>query len=221
MKRDCPQRRTAFKNHLPSESAAVSASLFIYGFLEGHRTKMLVDTGSAVTIIRRDIWDGISRKQLETPVRAVLAANGNEISLSGQGDVLVQVGDLSVRHNVLVAGCLTQDCILGSDFLLLHGCVIDLHNHSLLVKGKVVPLSSGIYHSPISTCGVAVAETVEVPAHSQFRLIANRQGKKKEQVWMTSEVLCLSPVTTSWSPMVWQLPMLLWGKTMKILLCKF
>ncbi|KAL5477031.1 hypothetical protein EMCRGX_G023770 [Ephydatia muelleri] len=181
VKRDCPQRRTAFKNHLPSESAAVSASLFIYGFLEGHRTKMLVDTGSAVTIIRRDIWDGISRKQLETPVRAVLAANGNEISLSGQGDVLVQVGDLSVRHNVLVADCLTQDCILGSDFLLLHGCVIDLHNHSLLVKGKVVPLSSGIYHSPISTCGVAVAETVEVPAHSQFRLIANRQGKKKEQ----------------------------------------
>ena len=181
VKRDCPQRRTAFKNHLPSESAAVSASLCIYGFLEGHRTKMLVDTGSAVTIIRRDIWDGISRKQLETPVRAVLAANGNEISLSGQGDVLVQVGDLSVRHNVLVAGCLTQDCILGSDFLLLHGCVIDLHNHSLLVKGKVVPLSSGIYHSPISTCGVAVAETVEVPAHSQFRLIANRQGKKKEQ----------------------------------------
>ena len=65
---------------------------------------MLVDTGSAVTIIRRDIWDGISRKQLETPVRAVLAANGNEISLSGQGDVLVQVGDLLVRHNVLVAG---------------------------------------------------------------------------------------------------------------------
>eukprot|EP00731_Ephydatia_muelleri_P004049 Em0002g225a len=181
VKRDCPQRRTAFKNHLPSESAAVSASLFIYGFLEGHRTKMLVDTGSAVTIIRRDIWDGISRKQLETPVRAVLAANGNEISLSGQGDVLVQVGDLSVRHNVLVADCLTQDCILGSDFLLLHGCVIDLLNHSLLVKGKVVPLSSGIYHSPISTCGVAVAETVEVPAHSQFRLIANRQGKKKEQ----------------------------------------
>ena len=107
--------------------------------------------------------------------------NGNEISLSGQGDVLVQVGDLSVRHNVLVADCLTQDCILGSDFLLLHGCVIDLHNHSLLVKGKVVPLSSGIYHSPICTCGVAVAETVEVPAHSRFRLIANRQGKKKEQ----------------------------------------
>ena len=59
--------------------------------------------------------------------------------------------------------------------------MIDLHNHSLLVKGKVVPLSSAIYHSPISTCGVAVAQTVEVPAHSQFRLIANRQGKKKEQ----------------------------------------
>ena len=119
-----------------------------------------MDTGSAVTIIRRDIWDEIGQKQQETPLRAVSAANGDEINLSGQGDVSIQVSDLSVRHNVLVAECLTQDCLLGSDFLVLHGCVIDLHNHSLLVTGTAVPLSSGNYPSFTSACGVSVAETV-------------------------------------------------------------
>ena len=67
----------------------------MYGYHEGHRTKILVDTRSAVTIIHHDIWDKISKKQRETPPRAVFAANGDEINLSGQGDVCIQVGDLS------------------------------------------------------------------------------------------------------------------------------
>ena len=152
-----PQRRTAFKAHFPSESAAVSAALFVYGYLEGCRTKILVDTGPAVTIIRRDIWDEIGQKQLEMPLRAVFAANGDEINLSGQGDVCIWVCELSVKHNVLVADeCLTQDCLLGSDFLVLHGCVIDLHNHSLLVKGMAVPLSSRNHSSVTNACGVSL-----------------------------------------------------------------
>ena len=80
-----------------------------------------------------------------------------------------------------MAECLTQDCLLGSDFLVLHGCVIDLHNHSLLVKGTAVPLSSGNHSSVTNACGVSVAETVEVPANCQMRLMANRQDKKQEQ----------------------------------------
>ena len=41
------------------------------------------------------------------------SANGDEINLSSQGDVLKQVGDLSVRQNVLVVDSLTQDSLLG------------------------------------------------------------------------------------------------------------
>ena len=51
--------------------------------------KILVDTGSAVTIIRCDIWDTIGQKQMETSFCAVFAANGDEINLSGQGDVCI------------------------------------------------------------------------------------------------------------------------------------
>ena len=49
-----------------------------------------------------------------------------------------------------------------SDYLILHGCIIDVHSHSLLVKGTPVLLSSGNYSSVTNACGVSVAETVEV-----------------------------------------------------------
>ena len=68
-----------------------------------------------------------------------------------------------------------------SDYFILHGCVIDVHSHSLLVKGTPVLLSSGNYSSVTNTCGVSVAETVEVPANCQMRLMANWQDKKRGQ----------------------------------------
>ena len=113
------------------------------------------------------------------------SANGDEINLSSQGDVLKQVVDLSVRHNVLVA---LRIAYWGSDFLVQHGCVIDLHNHSLLVKGMIVPLSSGNDPSPKGTYRVVVAETMEVPAHRQMRLMANHRERKWKRMRVTSSM---------------------------------
>ena len=42
----------------------------------------------------------IGKKQLETPLREVFAANGDEINLSGQGDVCIRVG---VKHYALLS----------------------------------------------------------------------------------------------------------------------
>ena len=74
----------------------MSAALFIYDYIEGRRTKMLVDTGSAVVIIRHDIWDEIGQKQPETPHRAVFAANGDEINLSATG-ICTSTSDATVQ----------------------------------------------------------------------------------------------------------------------------
>lgn len=50
-----------------------------------------------------------------------------------------------------------------------------------MVKGTAVPLSSGNHSSVTNACGVSVAETVEVPANCQMRLMANRQDKRQGQ----------------------------------------
>ena len=50
-------------------------------------------------------------------VHTLVAANGQEMELSGQGEV-----EMVVRHVVLVTKSLTHDCLLGADFLTAHGC---------------------------------------------------------------------------------------------------
>ena len=59
----------------------MNSSLMVTGSIEGECVKMLVDTGSAVTILREDTWkrDQESRQlQLHLPVHSVVAANGGE-----------------------------------------------------------------------------------------------------------------------------------------------
>lgn len=51
--------------------------------------------------------------------------SGQELDLLGRSQVVVSVGGLSGRHSVLAARGLTQECLLGADFLSKHGCVVE------------------------------------------------------------------------------------------------
>ena len=46
---------------------------------------MLVDTGSAVTIVKENVWEEAGCDFLESPVRKLVTANGQEMELAGQG----------------------------------------------------------------------------------------------------------------------------------------
>ena len=56
---------------------------------------MLVDTGSSVTLLHENVWKAAVRgqKQLSPAKYPVMAVNGESLVLSGQGDVLLKVGE--------------------------------------------------------------------------------------------------------------------------------
>ena len=58
----------------------------------------------------------------------------------GQVTLSVEIGGLVGLHPILVAKSLTQECILGADFLVAHGCVLDYTTKTLLAGGKLVPV---------------------------------------------------------------------------------
>ena len=101
LKPNCPNRSggTGYRRRNPAaESATVSSTLKTVGAIAGRQTKMLVDTVSGVTIMRDDVWkesQQICSSPLTQSSRPVVAANGQELDLLGQSDVLLQVGDLS------------------------------------------------------------------------------------------------------------------------------
>ena len=68
-------------------------------------------------------------------------------------------------HTVLVADNLTQECLLGVDFLSTYGCTVNLGRHILVAGGEEVELNDVRKHERESsfTCHVAVSETTIIP----------------------------------------------------------
>lgn len=148
----------------------------VTGLVPGRQTRMLVDTGSAVTIVREDVWRETMQSdwgQLAAPLHPTVAANGQELDLRGQSEVMICVGGLAKRHTVLVARGLTQECLLGPDYLQKHRCVVDLDKRILCAGGSVVSFISQIDNGTnAAVCHVKFAHTTVVPAQCQMQLSA-------------------------------------------------
>ena len=145
----------------------------IRGLIEHCSVSMLVDTGSAVTIIRADIWEKVSKCTVSTlapTTQAVVAANGKGLQLDGQVVLNIHVGGLHVDQLFLVARDLTQECLLGADFLCANGCAIDFDARSMSAGGEVVILQFNQL-GPL-VCDAVVMESISIPANCEFQLVA-------------------------------------------------
>ena len=95
-----------------------------------------------------------------------MAINGESLPLCGQAEVTLQVGSYSGVHNVLVVWDMTQQCLLGTDFLEQCHC---MGTRTLTMAGvkQQVPLLGGVRGI---ACHVAVQETTVIPPFHQVRL---------------------------------------------------
>ena len=97
---------------------ATEAAVLVEGLIGMRPTEMLVDTGSAVTILREDVWKkAVDDQHLEAPPSPVVAANGEKLNVRGRSSVSLQVGGICTCYPVLVVQNITQECLLGANFL--------------------------------------------------------------------------------------------------------
>ncbi|KAL5488642.1 hypothetical protein EMCRGX_G017618 [Ephydatia muelleri] len=130
--------------------------------------------------------------------QAVVAANGKGLQLDGQVVLNIHVGGLHVDRLFLVARDLTQECLLGADFLCANGCAIDFDATSMSAGGEVVILQFNQL-GPL-VCNAAVMESISIPANCEFQLVATLMVVGK--MYRNSKCRDLGPI--SWSVMVWQ-----------------
>ena len=134
---------------------------------------MLIDTGSAVTLVREDVWREATQPvedDLTVPVRPIVAANGGELELLGKEELRLQVGELNVQFPVLIARELTQECILGADFLKKHKCVVNMGDGTLVAGGKPVMCEPKESPELLSVCHVSFSTDAVIPGQCQLHL---------------------------------------------------
>lgn len=123
---------------MPDEQASCSPHVLvtILGTVQGTPVRMLLDSGSSVTILNFDVWARLAPIDGDRPAtddpRLVYDLNGNPLDVTGIFNVTICIpGAVSSAHPVYVVRGIFHECILGSDFLVKHRCVIDFAHRTL------------------------------------------------------------------------------------------
>ncbi|XP_064470350.1 uncharacterized protein LOC135385104 [Ornithodoros turicata] len=131
---------------------------------------MLVDTGSAVTILGHSWWATLPadrRPALSSGAPHVRALNGAALDVRGACTVEITVAGISAEHSALVVAGIAHDCILGIDFLTLHRFRLDFNKGTLETCSGPCKSPSDISWGQLS---VALAATVTVPPRTEMFL---------------------------------------------------
>ena len=124
--------------------------------------ELLVDTGSAVTIISQALQKRMRCEPLSPVQQNIVSATGHSLSALGVLQVTVTNGNLSVNHPAIVCSDVTHDFIIGVDFFHQHSLDVRFSTQTLKTSCDTVPLM--IDTSIPGPWRVAVVDTVTVPA---------------------------------------------------------
>ena len=99
---------------------AFSKGIFaIEGNLAGHHFyHIIIDTGSAVSLISTSLWNQVSEKFSLTHVKSkYVVANGTTLLVEGSTELPIQIRGLEVVHRFIIVPTEVANILLGSDFL--------------------------------------------------------------------------------------------------------
>ena len=158
--------KTGDKTPINASPVGLEAGLFIEMDVCGVKAKLLVDTGATVTLISTRLFHRIpeeNQPKLSPFSRAILDAGGNCLPISGFGTFSAKICALSCKLDGVVAD-LSNDGIVGLDFMDENECTIDVKKKKICIKGKRYNLvkegSFGCYR-------IVALNTVTIPTNQE------------------------------------------------------
>lgn len=128
----------------------------------------LLDTGAAVTLLRKDAWERVNAEKTHKlspwSGQRLVGVDGSPLQVFGQVEMKLTLVGKHFPTNVLVVSPLTTEAILGLDFLQHHRATINLEAQQLLIGRDTVtqiPLSK--LPLPISKLRVQLVDAVRIP----------------------------------------------------------
>ena len=139
--------------------------LTLTGTVGGKVCNLTIDTGSTISIIRPDMLDGTEGK-IQPSSNCLRTVTGDTAPIQGCSELRVGIGSLELPHEMWIAN-ITDECILGLDFLGKHGCQVCLKDNVLMVGDQEVPLTKSIHDTAKGCCRVIAIESCVVPPQSE------------------------------------------------------
>ena len=146
----------------------------VTGVVNNVSVRFMIDTGAAVSLIRKDIWEKIAPKggvQLEAWTKHLVGVEGSPLSVLGATSLNITLAGTVVSGDFLVAKALSAEAIMGLDFLESQGCVINTGQSVIHLKGRAIPLSRES-KAHMSNVNIRAKERLQIPAYSGIETLA-------------------------------------------------
>ena len=140
-----PNKAQHPNTNIPTLSVGSTSTYRLTGFVNGTRAEFLVDTGAAVTLVRKEVWECTKGRQQLEPWHGqkLVGVNGLPVTTYGSVKVELKVDGNTFHHQAIITDVTTTDVILGLDFLEQQECLIDTAKKTLRFgdQGPVVTLT--------------------------------------------------------------------------------
>lgn len=141
---------------------------------EGQLLQMMLDSGSAVSLISSEVAQMVTAKAQSLQTRKWprhVMAPGEPIYITRSVAALVKIGDMSVRHDFAVVNNLIAPIIFGIDLLCRHGLILDFNSAPIRVRQAgsghseytpVTPVLGAIQKIRSKSCAMAAIGGMEI-----------------------------------------------------------
>lgn len=143
---------------------------YLTGLVSGADVSFLLDSGSTSSLLSSKLYQSIMKEHnlpLKSVARKIRDVNDNELSVLGRLDLEIQFKENKYPLTVLVCD-ISQDAILGQDFLLEHVQKIDYRKLQVFIGDEILNCWTG--GNAAMVCRVTVKEAVTIPPCSQMTI---------------------------------------------------
>ena len=159
--------------------------------IHGSLVSFTLDTGAAVTLICKDVWDSVKSTDHRLEMwngQNLIGVEGTPLQVHGYTKTTIQLAGEQFHVRVIVVDSLTTEAILGMDFLEANDCSIDIGKKQLLFpKLKLsIPLKDGA-SSGVAHIGVTLNTSLHIPAMSEIEVMAKINGVSNTGTWLLEE----------------------------------
>ena len=171
-----PTNHSQWKPPVESVQFSYEGGMFLIGKVENTPCELLVDTGCTCTLLSARIFNQMSpdeRPDLQPYPGTLLSANGQPIRTLGETFLNITIGKHQMRQRAIVCE-ITNDGLLGLDFLKTHHVLIDFAQQKVLHDGEILPAKCVQGNS--RACRVYLAEQTVIPAASRTLVQAKSQN---------------------------------------------
>lgn len=165
-------------------------------YLEDKEINVLIDTGAAVNLLDKLVWEEIGKPNLEDYGERINSVKNNQpLNILGTTNIKMRFKEIVLDVKFVVSENLNQQCILGVPFLYEHDCIIELKKRRIQLLGISIP----IIQIQCKEINVKMFRSVKIPAHHAVIIEAVSEiDLKGEIIFEPKEIpnLTLMPILT-------------------------